>query len=149
MALDYGTITDPIQREKTLSTFMAPHELHLRVGCQVMLIKNRNSDLVNGSMGKLLGFCEPHNFYGVKTNEDGQEEIIRSQPDDEPERTSNMASFETSECPIVAFKLPGKPEPRYVLLEKETWAHVLPSGEVLVSRTQVSIIHLMNRQPNS
>ncbi len=39
LSSDGGTMTDPDQRNKMLSNFMAPRELRLRVDAQVMLIK--------------------------------------------------------------------------------------------------------------
>jgi hypothetical protein len=48
-ASDYGD-----QRE--LNNFMAPKILKLKVGAQVMLLKNIKRTLVNGSIGKVIGF---------------------------------------------------------------------------------------------
>src|SRR6266545_8038927 len=58
-ALDGGSLQDPMQREKLLSNFMAPRLLHLRVDAQVMLIKNLDDTLVNGSMGRIVRFVDP------------------------------------------------------------------------------------------
>ncbi|TIB69249.1 hypothetical protein E3Q18_00259 [Wallemia mellicola] len=56
-ALDSGEL--PIdQRDKVLSNFMAPKQLHLKLGCQVMLIKNIDETLVNGSLGRVVDFID-------------------------------------------------------------------------------------------
>ncbi|KAJ7067867.1 hypothetical protein C8F01DRAFT_579492 [Mycena amicta] len=52
---DSGTAPDD-KRGKLLETMMAPRDLNLREGAQVMLIKNIDEGLVNGSVGKVLGF---------------------------------------------------------------------------------------------
>ncbi|KAJ7066371.1 hypothetical protein C8F01DRAFT_698987 [Mycena amicta] len=58
-ASDGGTVLDPNQRERLLSNFMAVQSLELREGAQVMLIKNMDEQLVNGSMGIVLRFSDP------------------------------------------------------------------------------------------
>ncbi|CAO1638299.1 unnamed protein product [Parajaminaea phylloscopi] len=47
------------QRDKILSQFMAPPKIFLKVGAQVMLIKNTDETLVNGSVGKVVAFLTP------------------------------------------------------------------------------------------
>ena len=39
---------------------MAAESIVLKLNAQVMLIKNVDETLVNGSMGKVIGFCEKH-----------------------------------------------------------------------------------------
>lgn len=46
-------------RTKMADNFMAPSKLHLKMGCQVMLIKNTDEQLVNGSIGTVLAFLTP------------------------------------------------------------------------------------------
>src|SRR5436305_3769254 len=43
-------------RDKLLSNCMAPQVLELKKDAQVMLIKNMDENLVNGSLGKVIGF---------------------------------------------------------------------------------------------
>lgn len=47
---------DRAQLRKELGNMLAVEELVLKVGAQVMLIKNIDDDLVNGSVGKIVGF---------------------------------------------------------------------------------------------
>lgn len=54
-AIDGGTMP-PEQRERVLGNLMAPKTLHLKTGCQVMLIKNTDDALVNGSVGTVMTF---------------------------------------------------------------------------------------------
>lgn len=61
-AMESGTITDPTQREKILSNFMAPKHLELAINAQVMLIKNVDETLVNGSLGRVVGFADPDDY---------------------------------------------------------------------------------------
>ena len=60
-AVDGGTMTGE-QRAKALDNFMAPSKLNLKAGCQVMLIKNKDEMLVNGSIGTVLTFLARKDF---------------------------------------------------------------------------------------
>ncbi|CCE61848.1 hypothetical protein TPHA_0B01750 [Tetrapisispora phaffii CBS 4417] len=55
-SIDGGSIKDPKMRQNLLENFMAPKVLPLKVGAQVMMIKNVDSTLVNGSLGKIVAF---------------------------------------------------------------------------------------------
>lgn len=54
-ARDTGTAAAD-KRAKLLDNMVAPKELQLKIDAQVMLIKNVDETLVNGSVGKILGF---------------------------------------------------------------------------------------------
>lgn len=61
-AIDGGTLKDADMREKLLQNFMAPKCLSLKVGAQVMMIKNVDETLVNGSLGKVIAFVDHDTF---------------------------------------------------------------------------------------
>lgn len=60
-SVDGGTLPPEIL-QKNLDNFMAPSKLNLKMGCQVMLIKNTDDQLVNGSIGTVLAFCTTQEF---------------------------------------------------------------------------------------
>jgi len=57
-AQDHSTLSDPQQIQRMLANFMAPQKLHLKKGAQVMMIKNIDESLVNGSLGKVIDFVD-------------------------------------------------------------------------------------------
>ncbi len=117
------------QRHKLLDNFMAQHVLHLTVGAQVMLIKNIDETLVNGSMGIVVAFKEhlfDKNFGGESEEETRKVGVIKALALDESKKKR----------PVVDFNVPGGGI-RQVMLEPETWKIELPNGEVQASRTQV------------
>src|SRR5271154_3787748 len=52
----------PPQRDRLLENCMAPKVLELKKDAQVMLIKNMDENLVNGSLGKVIGFMSESTF---------------------------------------------------------------------------------------
>ncbi|KAH3900015.1 DNA helicase PIF1 SCDLUD_004332 [Saccharomycodes ludwigii] len=77
-AIDGGTTTDPKLRENLLFNFLAPKTLELKIGAQVMMIKNIDSTLVNGSLGKVVDFLdsETYMFYqSMKEDELNTQEL--------------------------------------------------------------------------
>ncbi|CUS20186.1 LAQU0S01e00936g1_1 [Lachancea quebecensis] len=61
-AIDGGDMRDQETKEKLLSNFLAPKELRLKVGAQVMMIKNIDDTLVNGSLGKIIDFIDKDTY---------------------------------------------------------------------------------------
>lgn len=128
---DGGTLVDPDHRNKMLSNFMAPKELRLRIDAQVMLIKNVDEQLVNGTMGRVTRFIDPVS-YTAETGYDiangaGATNAI-------PKKSGTGARY-----PEVEFSL-ANGQKRLVLVTPETWKVELPSGEIQVSRTQFPLI---------
>lgn len=63
MAKDGGTLPD-VAREKLLRNFLAPSKLFLKENAQVMCIKNFDETLVNGSVGRVIGFFDRDVYHG-------------------------------------------------------------------------------------
>lgn len=68
---DGGTIKDPDHRNRLLSNFLAPKTLKLKVGAQVMMIKNIDSTLVNGSLGKVIDFIDRDTYMFYQSMDSG------------------------------------------------------------------------------
>jgi ATP-dependent DNA helicase PIF1 len=121
-ASDGGTMQDVMQRDKLINNSMYPKVLELKVGSQVMLIKNTDEMLVNGSLGRVIKFETTRNYAGGSTD-DNKENAGKKKPKDE--RSYPIVRFET------------RSTFREIMVMPETWKSELPSGEVQASRTQV------------
>lgn len=69
-AIDGGDLKDEELRDKLLQNFLAPRELQLKIGAQVIMIKNIDAKLVNGSLGKVIDFidADTYFFYDILAN---------------------------------------------------------------------------------
>lgn len=67
VARDSGS-AEPGKRQRLLDNMMAVGVLELKRDAQVMLVKNVSETLVNGSVGKVLGFSEPADGGAGKNN---------------------------------------------------------------------------------
>lgn len=147
VASDGGTVTDPVQRGKLLSNFMAPDQISLKIDAQVMLIKNVDETLVNGSMGKVVGFEHKALYEQSPTGRWLREEDIMADLDEEGQEREkrkrqlieSKQAAGTKPLPIVTFKVPGGGL-RDMLVEHDTFKTELPNGEVQASRTQLPLI---------
>lgn len=126
-AIDGGTITDPKQREKMLSNFMAPAVLTLKVDAQVMLIKNVDETLVNGSIGRVIKFMDPS-----QARDEGVSGLTDDKGDKQPKKPKSGQVW-----PVVEFRIPGGYF-KEVMIVPESFKVELPDGEIQASRTQVS-----------
>ncbi|WWC92397.1 uncharacterized protein L201_007354 [Kwoniella dendrophila CBS 6074] len=146
VSTDGGNITDPAQREKLLGNFMASKFLELKVDAQVMLIKNMDETLVNGSMGRVVGFCHKQ-FYTTDSAGRWAPDADLAGLDEEDRYKSlklremyqdKVASGSLKPMPVVRFNVPGGT--RDLLVEHDTFKAELPSGEVQASRSQLPLI---------
>ena len=127
-ASDGGSLKDPTQREKILANFMAPVELTLKVDAQVMLMKNVDETLVNGSVGRVVGFMDPAQ---------AKDEGVYPEKDDNAPKKPKSGTGQV--WPVVAFSIPGG-YTKEVMVVPEAFKVELPDGEVQVSRTQLPLI---------
>lgn len=125
-AIDSGA--DP-SRDRILANFMAPKELRLRVDAQVMLIKNVDEQLVNGTMGRVIKFIDPSNAA------EGDPEVVKGAgvTGTIPKKTSTGTSVR---WPMVDFSL-ASGGTRTMVVTPEVWKVELQTGEIQASRTQV------------
>ncbi|POS81461.1 DNA repair and recombination protein pif1 [Diaporthe helianthi] len=142
-AVDTG---DPNIRDKLLGNMMAPKVLELKKGAQVMLIKNLDETLVNGSLGTVIGFSTESAF-----------EISGGLFDDEPKagedvdpkfkqriaalrrQMSESARPDMKKFPLVQFHAVDGTA-RIMLCCSEPWKVETPTGEVQASREQLPLI---------
>lgn len=140
-ARDSGTITDPTQRDKMLQNFMAPKDISLKIDAQVMLLKNIDETLVNGTVGRVTGFYDATE---VDVTEKG--ELIQIYAPEDKKKLSSAAKAKHKEAraeglikyPLVEFKVPRGT--RQLVVMPDTFKVELPNGEVQVSRTQLPLI---------
>jgi ATP-dependent DNA helicase PIF1 len=149
-AIDTG-VSDLGVREKILSNFMAPKLLTLKKGAQVMLIKNIDSQLVNGSLGKVQAFMDEGTFHAYKddeetfmhANDDGEDDADGSKADAKRKiaeaRLKNTEGKGGPYWPMVRFSLPDGTY-RGVLCLPEEWKTENQAGEVTAKRMQVPLI---------
>ncbi|TLD04963.1 uncharacterized protein PgNI_09539 [Pyricularia grisea] len=137
---------DPNFRDKLLQNMMAPQKLELRKGAQVMLIKNMDETLVNGSLGTVVGFMSETaaSIGGISSHGglDGEEEPISEDVRKRIKafgRELESSSTDNKEYPVVTFH-GADGTPRSLLMVPEEWKSELPTGEVQASRKQVPLI---------
>jgi ATP-dependent DNA helicase PIF1 len=146
-ARDGGSIVDKTLRDKLLQNCMAPEMIHLKKGAQVMLIKNIDETLVNGSLGKVIGFMSESMFDNYQQHEEeyyatqdaagagaGQDELSERKM-----KLQELAAGSGQVFPVVRFAI-ADGSSRDLLCQRESWKVELPNGEVQASRAQVPLI---------
>lgn len=150
-ATDTGTIQGEM-RDKLLANMMAPKVLELKKGAQVMLIKNMDDGLVNGSLGKIVSFMSEATFdiYDVHPelfNQDGDVDDLSEEALEMRNSIKRRFSLKSKdpkpetgkEYPLVRFSL-ADGTTRDLLVQPEDWKVELPSGEVQAQRSQLPLI---------
>lgn len=143
-ARDGGSIQDKAQRDKLLQNCMAAEEVRLKVGAQVMLIKNIDDTLVNGSLGYVRDFVSEE-MYALHYNRDDEDEVpsgdfdVSTTIEKKLKPKFNSATGSSQVYPLIRFTLADGTH-RELLCHRETWKIELPNGEVQASRSQVPLI---------
>ena len=131
-------IRDRLQR--TLENFMTSRRIALKKGAQVMLIKNVDRELSNGSVGTVLDFVDDESFKELYGEEDAPDTLLRAER--APGATRQESKTEPRPAPrwpLVRFHLVNG-RTRDFLARPEAWKTEEPSGKVVASRTQVPLI---------
>lgn len=146
---DGGGIQDRSARDRLLANCMAPPVITLKKGAQVMLIKNIDETLVNGSVGKVVAFMDEktfdiyhedeEEFQAVETMDLNDEEMTRSRKKLKALINKDGLGDTSQKWPLVRFAL-ADGSSRDLLCQKESWKIELPNGEVQASRSQVPLI---------
>jgi len=147
-AVDSGTIKDEGMRDKLLANMMAPKMIELKTGAQVMLIKNMDDTLVNGSLGSIVGFMSEAQFDLMQKR--GEEYDDPEQENDDPEAAAlrikvakkwdkNSLPDTSTIYPYVQFTI-ADGSFRRILVQPEEWKVELPNGEIQAQRRQLPLI---------
>ena len=148
-AMDGGLMTDTAQRDKLLSSCMAAPLITLKKGAQVMLIKNIDETLVNGSLGQVVAFMDEksfdiyheneEDFQAVETMELNDEEMTQSRKKLKALINKDLVGSTGQKWPLVRFRL-SDGNTRDLLCQHESWKIELPNGEIQASRSQIPLI---------
>ncbi|KAL7327386.1 DNA helicase [Mucor circinelloides] len=121
---------------RKLQQCIAPAKLHLKLHAQVMLLKNLDAELVNGSIGVIVGFVGRGNYRNKN-----ECEKLRT-PQRRRDRHSIFAEKEgdgdidmSVHWPVVKFA-----NGKEMILERESWSVALPGGKDPSRRTQLPLM---------
>lgn len=134
---------DPAIRDRLLANMMAPKSIELKVNAQVMLIKNMDDTLVNGSLGKVIAFSDERTFEmghpdeGMTDPEDATAKARKKLQGFKNDRGGNGDA--PQKYPVVQF-IGTNGTMRTILCLPEEWKVELPTGGVQASRNQLPLI---------
>ncbi|KND92126.1 ATP-dependent DNA helicase PIF1 [Tolypocladium ophioglossoides CBS 100239] len=134
---------DPAIKDKLLMNMMAPKSLELKLNAQVMLIKNLDETLVNGSLGKVIAFSDEKTFEMTSVNsyDDGWDDPMAKAKRKLKgfSRDSDSTSSSNRQYPVVQFVATGGAQ-RVILCQPEEWKVELPNGDIQAKRNQLPLI---------
>ena len=140
-AKDSGTLPKNVL-EMILANYLAPQKLVLKVGAQVICLKNFDQSLVNGSLGKVVGFVERSNLSDGESVFE-QFEIVGGTTNGgerKKRHTTNMkqdASFQ--KLPVIKF-IGADTVSRTVVVDAESWStEDTELGNIVAQRTQLPL----------
>jgi ATP-dependent DNA helicase PIF1 len=119
---------------------MAPPTIELKKGAQVMLIKNMDETLVNGSLGTVVGFMTEDTFdLKAMADDSDVESDAKKRMRAFTNKLAEASGQDSREYPLVRFHAVDGSQ-RDLLCIPEDWKVELPTGEVQASRKQLPLI---------
>ncbi|GAA6019588.1 hypothetical protein JCM10207_006936 [Rhodosporidiobolus poonsookiae] len=139
----------PPRNKSVLDSFMAPEKLVLKVGAQVMLIKNLDLLLVNGTVGTVVAFGLPELD---ADGDDGEEEFVDAEGEvikvkrelsaadarKKAKIAADVASGKMELQPVVEWQTPQGVERK--IMAREEFKTEDSKGEVVARRRQYPLI---------
>lgn len=95
---------DRQELEKLLENMMAPRDLRLKIGAQVMLVKNKDESLVNGTTGKIVRFAPAGAAVYEESDEEDDESLGAVPKEPKPGASATGASTMAGLIPEVPMK---------------------------------------------
>ena len=99
---DTGTMDDENARDKLLGNFLAPKQIALKRGAQVMMVKNMDETLVNGSLGKVIDFIDPDTYSFYKRLNDSEDVKLHEIEDSLNKLEEKKAKGSTKQRELIA-----------------------------------------------
>lgn len=124
---------DQMKSDTYLNNFMAPERLVLKIGAQVMLIKNLDTTLVNGTVGTVVGFGVP------ELEDDPGDDLIEkttSELRNQARVAAALAAGKIEKSPMIDWQTPAGIERK--IMAREEFKVEDNQGRRLASRKQVS-----------